>query len=59
MKYVFVYSALLILLIVGIRVFNTFDAYLGLGIVVVAIGSTIYLTYNLIPKNSKQNEENP
>ena len=46
--------AMFILFVLGIRVWNTFDPYVGFGI----MGGTIYLTYLLILKpKKKQNEE--
>jgi hypothetical protein len=53
MKTILIAIAMFFLFIGGIRVWNTFDPYLGFGI----MGGTIYLTYLLILKPKKNQNE--
>lgn len=58
MKNLIIVIGIIILFYAGLRVFNTFSAYLGIAMICTALVVAIYLTYILIFKNSKQNEKN-
>lgn len=56
MKQVLLWMIPAILLFAGLRVFNTFDPYLGIALVGISVASVFQLTKNQIKKEN--NEEN-
>lgn len=56
MKQVLLWMIPAILLLAGLRVFNTFDPYLGIALVGISVASVFQLTKNQIKKEN--NEEN-